>query len=930
LRLYGVYEYMKNGRLMKRIFIIIYVLLLSFTVLHSQEPGKIIGMAVDKRNKALLEHVTIVIEQTRDSTKTDKSGEFTFDNVPPGTYTLIAWDSGYVQEKIKGIRVYSAKTTFVSFSLNSEKEEDFMFKIRERMRLMEKVPAGFIDSTLYYEGFSGGISLEKDKMVDLPLRNVRKMLHILPGISPVGREGEFSVRGGTLYNAGFFIDGFPVQNIFSGGSTFMLNPESLDRITVNTGSVSAEYGGFNSGMVNYVTATGSDSISAGLHGVSDFLLQESFNPSGYGYNVYSATVSGPFFHFPHVHYFITAEKQFLADRTPSPYTSRHYDLGRLPGNDHHNFKWFGKFYGKISPGVEIITGIFRNNREWNTYDITRKDNPEHFLHNELSNTLYYGKINMITEKNDRISLGVSWTEEDLRNGDRKYWDNFENYKRQRIRYDETKLFYNMQPDERNYETMAPVNWMHTNTSSFFLRGKYGGVFRKIHNVMAGFSYRKHTVRYFYVGSLVNYEEQSERDQYFVNYGYDSDNGKEEVNTGKYEPRYPKTFSLFLEDNFRKDKYSCTIGLRYELFDSGSHRVTKIDRPPDSQRWVLIEGDTKKHHTLSPRIVLGAYDTENTFLYVGFNMFYQMPPAQLFLIPYSHLESTLNSYNLPNPELKPEQVNLYEFGVRHGFNEEITGRATVYYKNFQNLVTYEGAKYLGNMENYSPSFSDKNDGVCKGLEGIVSWEYSENSKIDFYLSLNTSYGNGFGYNSSKDKLEYVYFEKLDYMRRINFVVNYALRIPESGERFTGNPFLRNCGLNLLFHYRSGLPYTPVSKSYNELSLRAGSPEFSDRLNSKTMPGFLECNLKAYKTVGFSSGVNLKFYLWVVNLFNNKNPLSVFRTTGDPYDSEWLGTEEGKEWLAEYGEGGKENYYDRVYDPLRFHRPRMFKVGAELFF
>jgi hypothetical protein len=74
-----------------------------------------------------------------------------------------------------------------------------------------------------------------------------------------------------------------------------------------------------------------------------------------------------------------------------------------------------------------------------------------------------------------------------------------------------------------------------------------------------------------------------------------------------------------------------------------------------------------------------------------------------------------------------------------------------------------------------------------------------------------------------------------------------------------------------------------------------------------------------------------YLWVENLFNAVNPVDVYRSTGDPYTTGWLSTQEGI--AASSGPGGNlvaADYRSLERNPFNFGIPRLIRLGFKINF
>jgi hypothetical protein len=79
------------------------------------------------------------------------------------------------------------------------------------------------------------------------------------------------------------------------------------------------------------------------------------------------------------------------------------------------------------------------------------------------------------------------------------------------------------------------------------------------------------------------------------------------------------------------------------------------------------------------------------------------------------------------------------------------------------------------------------------------------------------------------------------------------------------------------------------------------------------------------------------LWVINLFNNENALTVFQSTGLPNSTGWLATESGEIFRDAYrdihdssGLTGEEKYHLRENDPTNYDVPRQIRAGLKLSF
>ena len=73
-----------------------------------------------------------------------------------------------------------------------------------------------------------------------------------------------------------------------------------------------------------------------------------------------------------------------------------------------------------------------------------------------------------------------------------------------------------------------------------------------------------------------------------------------------------------------------------------------------------------------------------------------------------------------------------------------------------------------------------------------------------------------------------------------------------------------------------------------------------------------------------------YIWIENLLDADNITAVYRSTGSPYTTGWLNTEEGKAIIATNGEGYRQDYTTLEKNPGNFGIPRTIRLGLKVNF
>ncbi|MEJ2494636.1 MAG: hypothetical protein P8Y79_09970 [Ignavibacteriaceae bacterium] len=165
--------------------------------------------------------------------------------------------------------------------------------------------------------------------------------------------------------------------------------------------------------------------------------------------------------------------------------------------------------------------------------------------------------------------------------------------------------------------------------------------------------------------------------------------------------------------------------------------------------------------------------------------------------------------------------------------------------------------------------------------------------------------------------------LDYDQRHTGVVNLNFYVPEGDLGI-----FELTGLNILFSFNSGRPYTPLdnqdlTENYTNYGQTKGY------LNSAYGPGSFRIDLKLEKSFKFGSTL-ITPYVWVQNLLDADNPVNVWRSTGSPYTTGFLETEAGKTKAKGYGEEWTQDYMSLERDPSNFGIPRLINLGLKVNF
>ncbi|MBA7650591.1 hypothetical protein ES703_58401 [subsurface metagenome] len=253
----------------------------------------------------------------------------------------------------------------------------------------------------------------------------------------------------------------------------------------------------------------------------------------------------------------------------------------------------------------------------------------------------------------------------------------------------------------------------------------------------------------------------------------------------------------------------------------------------------------------------------------------------------------------NPNIEPEKTVSYEFGIQHAFNDEILVDVTAYMKDISGLTDTEQIFYTAG--DYYTLYTNADYGSARGIEIKFS---KRRGGIPAWLTWDIIYGFGVARgksSSTRQNYDFIWAgyelveeeHYLDWDQRHSLRADLGIHAPEE-EALFGIPGLDNFGMNLTVNYGSGLPWSPPSRSREQL------------INTERLPYTLRTDLRLYKNVEVGQ-LKLGLFGDIYHLFNRTN---INRYYLDFYDYE--------SWYNAYGDPGGSYGDPRVYGAKRYMR------------
>ncbi len=268
--------------------------------------GSIVGNVTDAQG-AITPGVTLSAKNVGTGlsveTVTDAAGNYTFRNLPPGTYDLTATLTGFRQYQKKGISVTAGNPVRENVTLALGDMSEIVQVVSE------STPLQTDKADLHTE-------LTSQQITALPLnqyRNYQTLMNLVPGATPAqfqnaeidspGRSLRTWVNGTQPNSNATRIDGAVSVNIWLPHHVGYVQPaETIETVNVSTNSFDAEYGMAGGAASTVITKSGTNDLrgSAFWFNNQDELNANSFFNNAFerpktplSRNTYGATLGGP-------------------------------------------------------------------------------------------------------------------------------------------------------------------------------------------------------------------------------------------------------------------------------------------------------------------------------------------------------------------------------------------------------------------------------------------------------------------------------------------------------------------------------------------------------------------------------------------------------------------------------------------------------------
>ncbi len=876
--------------------------------LFAGQTGKLSGQVTDYETGETVIGANIIIDGTFLGAAADIDGYYYINNIPPGVYTVTASAVGFRKTKIENVSISIDKTTNLDIELRSEAVE-----LDEEVVVVAQKPLIVKDLT------STAVNVSSKEIELMPVDDVMDVVNLQAGVM----DGHF--RGGRQNEVAYLIDGIPVTDAYDGGMSLEVENNSVRELEVISGTFNAEYGQAMSGIVNIVTKEGSPqnfdgSVSAyfGNYVSSNDGIYENldqFNTDGV--KDIQVSLSGPTKIIDNLTFF--ASGRFFDD------------AGYYYGRRVYTPEDFNPFFRISEGGLELVTEEDVESAEFVSMNPWRK----YSLNGKLTYSMPSWKLSytIFWDDSERkyYDHGYRWTPDGIQNhfNDNMVHNVQLSYVPSQSTFTSLKFSANrhnfngyLYEDEFDPRYVDPRQGLPTSDYTYRHGGNQVGRYERYTQTYIGQwalesqLSKEHKVK---IGVEGRFHEIFDHYKEIVNLtdGQLDENGFPIFTLGYRDPhtsgnqsykKNPYEFNAYIQDKMEYDIMIINAGVRLDYFNANSTLPADLRNPLDNPDFpgAFQTVDAEAKVQVSPRLGLSFPISDKGAIYFSYGHFFQIPPFEFLYRndEYIIAQGQSLSSNTGNPNLDAQKTIQYEIGLQQVIFPNTALNLTVYYRDIRNLLgmeiinTYEGFKYA--------RFINRDYGNTQGF--IVSLD----RRFANYFSAKLDYTYQIAEGNASDPMAVYNDNQTDPP-----VESEKHLVPLDWDQLSTIYFTGTVGepgnwtVGLIMSYGSGTPYTEDVRSSNGVRFENGGRK----------PTYINADLKADKFFNLF-GLDFQAYLIVFNVFDTRNEIGVYSSTGratSDLNVKFAGEVNGLNTIDQY-----------IKNPGMYSTPRQMRLGLRLSF
>jgi hypothetical protein len=989
-----------EDRMMKRFIMMLFISLLGSVAAFAQY-GKISGKVTDQESKEPLVGANVVVEGTVFGTATDLDGAYVILNVPAGTYNVKVSYIGYQAKTISGVSVLSGLTRELNVTLSNAAVQVGTVTVLAERPLIEKSATNAVRVQMASD-------IEK-----LPVRGVQGYFSLQPGVvlqnGIIYMRGSRNDEVGYMIEGADVRDVVGSQFRNNVNSSLVTTiPEAIEEVSVQAGGYAAELGGANAGMVSQTFKTGGSKLDLSVQAETDnfgnYPGKKFLGTYSYGYSDYVITVGTPLLQ-DKVKLFLAGENNFIRDRDGSQWfwsggnfgylydngldggtkgdsALVNWNDGNVPGRVNNRYTLNGTLLFDFSPLQIRLAGAFSSSRNSNNNTIRQMFDLARVFVGDNSNMLLSAKASYFFSQNTILEGNLSYVDSRNKTYDPTYGDNLALYQDSVAAASHgwtyqtitaPPAFYNF----NGFQFYRPGQWiptLYSKDKNNYVSGSLALTSQMSnHEVKAGVSAEFWSVSHYdidpstvFPSILSNPDAARDPAAYALslrqnsqvnNYGYDEYGNP--ISSGLDGPKNPFFVAAYAQDKVELTDIIINAGLRLDVMNLYSWTYSDLNQLGFSRSSFTLNHPTRSLNTsyLEPRLGFSFPASERTVFHLQYAKLVQAPP--LYTMYRSRAQAVYQlegGHFFPNPigyNVNPERTTQYEIGFSQQFSDVSAFDITGFYKDITGQL--QAVFYPQPATSPVSSFYAYTNGDFQSVLGVeFSLRIRRIQRLQAQLNYTmqdargtNSFANGTIslLNAYGGLVTPTMVVPLDYAQANRGSISLDYRWAKGD----GGPILEQLGLNFLFTFNSGHPFTLATGSggqqgpdlgaiLNDGDARTRFPV--EPINNSTTPWVYQVDFRLDKTFSIGSA-NLNVYIYVQNLFNTKNVINVYYRTGNAYDDGWL-----SDPVASGKTVANPNYgttYEQLYQVINlqdnqnqfrtngfvnFGAPRQLRVGAKL--
>jgi len=739
----------------RKFFTVIVCALLVVPFAAAQTTGRITGKVVDLQTGEPLVGANVLVVGTTFGAATDVNGDYSISHLDPGVYVLKASYIGYKSVTISNLRVNAALATAADFRLPSQGVSVGEVQIVAQRPLVNPSNTNAIRTTT------------TEQIQSLPVRGIDNIVALTPGV--VSQDNVLYIRGGRQDEVGYYLEGTNVTNPMASldngphhsAEQVTIPQDALEEIQVQAGGYTAEFGGANAGIVKTQLKTGGSQLKASMQYITDnwtfknsknrYNGSQNLGVYSYGYNDFTASVSGPLFG-NHVKLFGLFDNLSQLDAnpvwgfngfnlgtvadgiTPGDTVNLKFPGGPVPGNGSNQYSGVATLTFDFNPTIVRFIGTYTTNTaRVGGGTFTMFDNNR--LPIQATQNGDFGlKLTQILSPDAYIEANASYVFNQGKTYDPQLGDNFFAYGDSAANTNAGVPWYRRSLEKEYGRYITPVPYQLFSTFSFAAPNQVLASFSKFQNenldLSAAFTDQLNKANSFKVGGELqmmtirsyspvaagqNLAQQKASNpneswqQILIkdgvnNYGYDvlgnSYSGSSNYSNGSIAPHRPIFAGVYVQDRLQYKNLIVNAGLRYDYINTDNYTFADPLHPnkvydASTLNVVNPSGLVKDpaFSSLSPRLGFSFPITDVTVFHAQYGKFVQQPSLNdLYASPYLvafFINPNTGFFNLTpfGLNLRPTRTTQYEIGFTQQIGDIASVDITAYYKDISNQVVF---------------------------------------------------------------------------------------------------------------------------------------------------------------------------------------------------------------------------------------------------